>query len=529
VIPGRRVPTHPPGAIRRSDGGGRTLALPPWSRGPQPAVAETGLRSRAEIRDSAGLRRWIVALVVLGALVVAAGVTLLLANTVTLRDDGDAAARADAYIVRVIDVEALVVDAETGLRGYVITGRPLFLEPLHLAQSKLPRALAALRSAALADRAFVAQATTLTVAAQAYFTGYLPGLLTLGAHDRARARSPASTLTGKRLVDRIRADSAGLERLVAARQRARQRTARSSAAHSIAEAIIVLGLLTVLTVLLGTVLGRLVISRDRARELSERTTRTLRESLLPAALPPVPGVEVAARFAPAGAGELVGGDFYDVFAAGRDRWAVVVGDVCGKGAVAASVTAMARWTLRSVTPGAAGPAQALRHLNSAMLGQELGGRFITVAMLLLTIESDRAWGELACAGHPGPILLPAGGDPRRLEPRGALLGVWADIALDTQELTLARGDGVVLYSDGVSDSGPGPERRPIQAFDDHTPGAGAEQLADALRDYARRNGESQRDDIAIVALRFLGTSRGTGDPVGAPPTGGIMHAAVDVR
>ena len=485
------------------------------------------MRSPAEIPDSSGLRRWIVALVALGAAVVAAGVTLLLVNMVALRDDGDAAARADAYVVRVNDVEALVVDAETGLRGYVITGRPLFLEPLHLAQSRLPGALAALRSAAVADRAFVAEASALAAAAQAYFTGYLPSLLTLSGRDLGQARSLASTLTGKHLVDRIRADTAGLERLVATRQRARQRTARRSAAHSIAEAIIVLGLLTILTVLLGTVLGRLVISRDRARAQSERTTRTLRESLLPGALPPVPGVEVAARFAPAGAGEIVGGDFYDVFAAGRDRWAVVVGDVCGKGAAAASVTAMARWTLRSLMPAADGPAQALRDLNSAMLGQELGGRFITVALLVLTIGSDHARGELACAGHPGPILVPAGGDPRRLEPRGALLGVWEDIVLDTEALTLARGDGVVLYTDGVSDSGPGPERRPLRAFDGPT--AGAEQLADALRDYARHDGESQRDDIAIVALRFLGTRHGAGDPAGSVSAGGTMHATLAWR
>jgi serine phosphatase RsbU (regulator of sigma subunit) len=484
------------------------------------------LRPRVEIPDASGLRRWIVALVALGALVVAAGVTLLLVNTVSLRNEGDAAARSDDYVVRVVEVERLVVDAETGLRGYVITGHPLFLAPLHLAQTRLPAGLRALRAAAASDHAFVTQAGALADAAQAYFTSYLPGLLAQSARDRRAARSLSATLAGKRLVDRIRADTAGLERLVAARQRARGRTARSSAAHSIAEAIVVLALLTILTVLLGAVLGRLVISRDRAHAQSERTARTLRESLMPGELPPVPGVEVAARFAPAGAGELVGGDFYDVFAAGPDRWAVVVGDVCGKGAAAASVTAMARWTLRTVTPSASGPADALRHLNAMMLGQSLRGRFITVALVLLTIESDQAHGVLACAGHPGPILVPAAGRPRRLETHGTLLGVWEDIALATDEVTLERGDSLVLYTDGVSDPGPGPERRPVQVLQGHPPGAGAEQLAGALKDDALQAEGPQRDDIAIVAVRFLGTRRGTGDPVGAAPSGGILHASM---
>lgn len=80
---------------------------------------------------------------------------------------------------------------------------------------------------------------------------------------------------------------------------------------------------------------------------SDHVARTLQQSLLPEAIPDLPGYELAIRFAPAGAGDLVGGDFYDVFPVGDSHWAVVIGDVCGKGAGAAAMTAMARWTLRS--------------------------------------------------------------------------------------------------------------------------------------------------------------------------------------
>ncbi|MGI8759634.1 MAG: GAF domain-containing SpoIIE family protein phosphatase, partial [Acidimicrobiales bacterium] len=77
--------------------------------------------------------------------------------------------------------------------------------------------------------------------------------------------------------------------------------------------------------------------------------RTLQESLLPPDLPDVRGVELAARYHPAGAGTDVGGDFYDVFRIGRDRWGIVVGDVCGKGAEAARSTALARYTVRAAS------------------------------------------------------------------------------------------------------------------------------------------------------------------------------------
>src|ERR1700734_2617163 len=86
--------------------------------------------------------RWlparVTAAVLIGALVVGAGVALLLRNTLTLRSRADTTIRQDSYLLRVVDVESLVIDAETGLRGDVITSRSLFLQPLHRANSALP-------------------------------------------------------------------------------------------------------------------------------------------------------------------------------------------------------------------------------------------------------------------------------------------------------------------------------------------------------------------------------------------------------
>ena len=140
---------------------------------------------------------------------------------------------------------------------------------------------------------------------------------------------------------------------------------------------------------------------------SEYTARTLQQSLLPAVIPDLPSCELAIRFAPAGAGDLVGGDFYDVFAVGDEHWAVVIGDVCGKGAQAAAVTAMARWTLRSFAGSLRPPADVLRSLNDAMLRQGLGGRFITIVYALLTRRRRRGAGDRRL---------------RRASPRAARLG-----------------------------------------------------------------------------------------------------------
>jgi serine phosphatase RsbU (regulator of sigma subunit) len=447
-----------------------------------------------------------------GALLVALGVTLLLVNTVKLHRSADATRRSDDYLVAVINLERSVVDAETGLRGYVITGRSLFLAPTRDAQQGYARAKAALSRAAAADGAFTGEARALESAGDAYMTGYLPRTLNLAAHHGAASRSYAITLAGKQMVDEVRARAAGLERLVSARERTRQDTAKSDASHATLEAILVLVLLTAGTLLLGVFLGYLVLSGERARRRTERTVEVLRQSLLPTLLPSIPGCELAVRFLPAQASELVGGDFYDVFAVSDGRWAIIVGDVCGKGAEAAAITAMARWTLRSLASWSVSPDEALRFLNRAMLGEGLEGRFITVAYLLLTIENGRARVSLACAGHPPPILVPSSGEPRVLPSRGTLLGVWPDIRLQTMELALEHGDTILLYTDGVSDPGPGPEREAAEALRDHAAGAGADQLADTLERYATQPREPQRDDIAIVAVQF--TDRRRGDDIG---------------
>src|SRR5205807_7504245 len=117
---------------------------------------------------------------------------------------------------------------------------------------------------------------------------------------------------------------------------------------------------------------RVGIAVDNARLYQERTrvARALQQSLLPPLLPEIPGIEIAARYRATGAGNLVGGDFYDVFQDGGGDWAVVVGDVAGIGAEAAAITGLARYTVRAVAMHEFRPSRVLRALNEAILRQQ---------------------------------------------------------------------------------------------------------------------------------------------------------------
>jgi serine phosphatase RsbU (regulator of sigma subunit) len=410
-------------------------------------------------------------------------------------------------------VERLVVDAETGLRGYLITGEPRFLQPTLAAERRPPAAYAALRQAAASAGVYEPAAQALIGASSAYLSGYLRSELSLAQRDLAKARSVAATQLGKDQVDAIRARTAALEDLLAARQSARQAAARHTANHSITEAIVLLVLLTGLTLLLGGYLGHMAVQRQIARDQALETTRTLQQSILPPRVPEIPGCELAIRFRPIGGG-LVGGDFYDVYEVVPGSWAVIVGDVCGKGAEAAAVSAMARWTLRSLIGASVAPADALRFLNESMLHQAVDARFITLAYLRITVEGKTARAEVACAGHPPPVIVPAGGEPAPVDAAGDLLGVWHEIRLHTAELRLSPSDAVVLFTDGITEQGPGEPAEPDRLLADRPADADAKQLASALEDRAIPSRGEPRDDIAIVALRFLGEDAG-GDPAGA--------------
>jgi PAS domain S-box-containing protein len=248
---------------------------------------------------------------------------------------------------------------------------------------------------------------------------------------------------------------------------------------------------------------------DNARLFAERAyiARTLQQSLLPAELPDIPGIEAAARFRPTGQGNEVGGDFYDLFESGGRGWTVVMGDVCGKGPDAAAVTALARYTLRAAAMRERLPSRSLALLNEAMLRQRDDRRFCTVAYAYLEPMSEGARIGFASGGHPLPLLLRADGSVQAVGEPGSLLGVLPDPTFEDRSLSLAPGDALVFYTDGViesrSDATVLDERR-LAELVATCAGTGADAIAAKVEEAAvLSQGGRPRDDIAVLVLRVV--------------------------
>lgn len=243
-----------------------------------------------------------------------------------------------------------------------------------------------------------------------------------------------------------------------------------------------------------------------AELLAERSqvAQTLQHSLLPPALPRVPGLQLAARFRPMN-GAQVGGDFYDVFQLGRNDWAVVVGDVCGKGAQAASLTALVRYTIRAAAVATRRPADILSHLNEVMLRDAEGDepRFATLAYVRLRLPSQRATATVACAGHPPPLLRRADATVTSIDAPGTLVGAINDVAFTQKTVRLRPGDTLLLYTDGITEA-----RTHEGMFEDTlaaTLAASPTSHADALLDHLDATllahaTDTARDDIATLAI-----------------------------
>jgi PAS domain S-box-containing protein len=255
---------------------------------------------------------------------------------------------------------------------------------------------------------------------------------------------------------------------------------------------------------------RCAIAIDNARLFSERAyiARTLQQSLLPAELPEIPGIEAAARFRPTGEGNEVGGDFYDMFESGGRGWTVVMGDVCGKGPDAAAVTALARYTLRAAAMRERLPSRSLRLLNEALLRQRDDRRFCTVAYAYLEAHDGGVRIGVASGGHPLPLLLHPDGTVEDIGEPGTLLGVLPDPNLEDRSLVLSPGDALVFYTDGVIEG-----RGASVTFDEDSlrallvecAGAGADAIAARVEDAALSAQDGNpRDDIAVLVLRVAG-------------------------
>jgi len=251
----------------------------------------------------------------------------------------------------------------------------------------------------------------------------------------------------------------------------------------------------------------LLAARRRAEESEAKATalaRTLQATFLPPAIVNPPGLDVGGAYRPAGDGSQVGGDFYDVFETGRGTWAVVLGDVCGKGLAAAVVTALARYSVRSEALRTPYPSAVLAGLHEVLVRYH-PDQFCTAVFAALDRTAEGVRLTVSSGGHHLPLRRRASGQLDTIGETGTILGM-----LDTPRLTdtttmLEPGDVVVLYTDGVTEA-----RRDREFFDDQRlvdaigrhNGTSAQDMADGLvAEVLEFQRGDARDDIAVVVIR----------------------------
>jgi serine phosphatase RsbU (regulator of sigma subunit)/ketosteroid isomerase-like protein len=253
--------------------------------------------------------------------------------------------------------------------------------------------------------------------------------------------------------------------------------------------------------------GRVALALDNAGLFSEleRSEReraeiaeTLQRGLLPPPLPHIPNWSVAATYRPAGAENEIGGDFYDAFRI-AGGWMVVIGDVTGRGAQAAAVTAHARYTLRTAAALTGDPVTALTTLNRELLTRRGTALCSVAAMALSDDPGDPV--QLAVAGHLPPLLVD-GDSVMEMTGPAPVLGAFAEEAWSVQAAEVEPGQQIVAVTDGVTEAlGSkgrfGEERLHARLAGSTGPAQAAARIEGAVHEFT---GGELEDDAAILAV-----------------------------
>ncbi len=257
--------------------------------------------------------------------------------------------------------------------------------------------------------------------------------------------------------------------------------------------------------LTALVLAILSSVRVRAERETAEIAHTLQVALLPPRLPAIPRLETAAWHRPGARGQEIGGDFYDLFQTGPSEWDGVIGDVCGKGPAAASLTGLARHTLRAVADQSRLPSETLRRLNQAVIEQGEGPGFLTASYARLATSSNGHLVTICNAGHPQPLIVRADGEVEDAGGPGMLLGVFESPVLEDHEIALVPGDALILYTDGLVELGEaGDGFAWLRELLRGCARGSASEIADRVRHEASSRAERLDDDQAVLVLCSVG-------------------------
>ena len=255
--------------------------------------------------------------------------------------------------------------------------------------------------------------------------------------------------------------------------------------------------------------GRAALAIDNARLYEEQTdmSRALQRSLLPPDVPVIPGLDLAVVYDPAGGSSDVGGDFYDVFNTGS-RWRFAIGDVCGTGPEAASVTGMARQALRILGRENYSLPEVLERLNALIMEEGPRARFLTLLHGEVEPLADgSARVTYVTAGHPPPLFLSPGGTVGGDNESDLMLGVFPEAKFEVRTVTLQPGHLVLGFTDGVTERRNGDRllgddqglERVLAGCAGLGAGAVAARISRTVRAFSA---DPSHDDMALIVLRI---------------------------
>jgi PAS domain-containing protein/anti-sigma regulatory factor (Ser/Thr protein kinase) len=242
------------------------------------------------------------------------------------------------------------------------------------------------------------------------------------------------------------------------------------------------------------------LMRARAFDAEHELVGMLQRQLLPRRLPTLPGAVAVARYLPATAGLEVGGDWYDVIPLPDHHVALVIGDVQGHSAAAATLMGQMRTALRAYAVEGHPPDVVVSHANRLLVDMETD-LFATCAYVDVDMEEGTGW--CVRAGHLPPVLRHPDGTTRIVEAEGGPpLGVVAQADFPMTPLRLTPGTLVTLTTDGLVESADADIDQGMDELARRLAGADPAHLglvADTLLTGARRS-----DDVALLLMRYDG-------------------------
>jgi serine phosphatase RsbU (regulator of sigma subunit) len=235
--------------------------------------------------------------------------------------------------------------------------------------------------------------------------------------------------------------------------------------------------------------------------------RRIQRSNLPGKLPAAAGIAIGAKYVPM---TSVAGDFYDIQTNGETGAGILIADVSGHGVGAALVGSMLKIAFASQQKNLDDPARMLTEINR-ILRDKMEDSFVTACALYIDIESETV--RYANAGHPPPILWrKSGREISRLSQAGMILGPFPNVVYENGELSLAKGDRLVLFTDGLVEvKGKNGELFGDQRFeslvDTHSSDTVEVAVNRIMEDVIRWSGRSREasldDDLTLLLVEIL--------------------------